>query len=254
MPGRADHAGDEPPPPTEQAKRALRAALLARRRARSHKARPSVDAALAAVLIGAPQVRDASVLACYASAPDEPPTDGILAELHRRGTTVLLPVVVAGTLEWAELDGRWRTGRYGIREPLGRRRPGPGLPPGCDVAVVPALAVDVQRTRLGRGGGFYDRALAARRPGWVCAVVFDDELRREPLPRDPHDVPVDAVATPSGLTQLTRPWPAPAAARRPSPPAPPRPSTASAGSARTAMPAPGPRSADCPGGRTGRRS
>jgi 5-formyltetrahydrofolate cyclo-ligase len=62
--------------------------------------------------------------------------------------------------------------------------------------VVPALAVDRAGHRLGRGGGFYDRALAAVEIPTV-AVVFDDELMDE-LPVEPHDVPVGAVLTPRG--------------------------------------------------------
>jgi 5-formyltetrahydrofolate cyclo-ligase len=52
--------------------------------------------------------------------------------------------------------------------------------------------------RLGRGGGFYDRALTHVRPDAVLvAVVFDDELVDE-LPAEPHDQRVTVVVTPSG--------------------------------------------------------
>ena len=52
--------------------------------------------------------------------------------------------------------------------------------------------------RLGRGGGYYDRALRlARADAVVVALVFDDELVDE-LPAEPHDRRVTAVVTPSG--------------------------------------------------------
>ena len=64
--------------------------------------------------------------------------------------------------------------------------------------VVPALAVSRDGVRLGRGGGYYDRALAHARPGAVLvAVVFDDELLDE-VPAEAHDHRVTAVVTPSG--------------------------------------------------------
>ncbi len=69
-----------------------------------------------------------------------------------------------------------------------------------DVVLVPALLVDRRGTRLGRGGGSYDRALLRAR-GLVVALLHDGELVDE-LPAEPHDVPVDAVALPSGVLHL----------------------------------------------------
>ena len=63
---------------------------------------------------------------------------------------------------------------------------------------MPALAVARNGIRLGRGGGYYDRALQHARPGAVLvALVFDDEFVDE-LPTEPHDRRVTAVVTPSG--------------------------------------------------------
>ena len=58
--------------------------------------------------------------------------------------------------------------------------------------------MDRSGARLGRGGGYYDRALPYVRPGaLMVAVVFDDEFVDE-LPVEPHDRPVTAVVTPTG--------------------------------------------------------
>src|SRR5919112_558049 len=98
--------------------------------------------------------------------------------------------VLAGGVD----TGRLAPGRYGLLEPLG-----PGLGPTAigtaDVVVVPALAVARNGVRLGRGGGYYDRALQHARPdAVVVALVFDDEFVDE-LPTEPHDRPVTAVVT-----------------------------------------------------------
>jgi 5-formyltetrahydrofolate cyclo-ligase len=67
--------------------------------------------------------------------------------------------------------------------------------------IAPALAVDTAGGRLGQGGGWYDRVLAHARPGvCVVAMVFPEEVydaAQRPLPRQPHDQPVDIVATPT---------------------------------------------------------
>jgi 5-formyltetrahydrofolate cyclo-ligase len=111
---------------------------------------------------------------------------------------VLLPVVPARgrALSWAVFDGRLAPGRYGLAEPVGPRLP-PAALATVDAVVVPALAVAGDGTRLGRGGGYYDRALPLTRPGAVLvAVVFDEELL-DTLPAGHHDQRVHAVVTPS---------------------------------------------------------
>lgn len=183
----------------EQRKRELRTRLRAARRARGAQAAAAAARDLAAVVTAAGEVRAARRVACYCSAPAEPGTGPLRAALRAAGTQVLLPVVDGDDLDWALDDGATRPGYAGLAEPTGPRL-GPQALAGCDVALVPALAVDTAGRRLGQGRGFYDRALAAARPtGPVVALVFDDEVldaATTALPGEPHDVLVDAVATP----------------------------------------------------------
>jgi 5-formyltetrahydrofolate cyclo-ligase len=103
-------------------------------------------------------------------------------------------------LEWGRYDGRLVPGRYGLLEPIGPRL-GVDAVAFAQLVLVPALQVDREGYRLGRGGGSFDRALM-RTTGLVVAVVYDDELVDE-VPREPHDVPVHAVITPErGLVDL----------------------------------------------------
>ncbi|OZG63589.1 5-formyltetrahydrofolate cyclo-ligase [Bifidobacterium hapali] len=90
--------------------------------------------------------------------------------------------------------------------------PSPTTPPATDATalrnasliILPALAVDRHGTRLGRGGGWYDRALTYRAPNApIIAVCWPWELVASDLPREPHDVPVDAILTPDGVTWLS---------------------------------------------------
>lgn len=108
----------------------------------------------------------------------------------------LLPVLLADNdLDWAVYDGRLAPGRHGLSEPVGDRL-GADAVGSCDLVLVPALLVDRLGHRLGRGGGSYDRALG-RATGLTVALVHDDEVV-DALPSEPHDVLVQAVATPSG--------------------------------------------------------
>jgi len=129
-------------------------------------------------------------VAIYRSLPHEPPTEALAAMLHTRGATMIVPETLPDLdLDWRELraDGSEgpRLGLEGIAA--------------AKVILAPALAVDHSGTRMGQGGGCYDRALTRRRPdAIVVAIVNDEEYAGRPLPHDAHDVRVDAVITPVG--------------------------------------------------------
>lgn len=112
----------------------------------------------------------------------------------------LLPVVTAdGDLDWGEYDGTL-VPRGRLAEPGGPLL-GVEAIAACDLVLVPALLVARDGTRLGRGMGCYDRALA-RAIGLTIALLGDGELV-DVLPAEPHDVPVRAVATPAlGVVRL----------------------------------------------------
>lgn len=74
----------------------------------------------------------------------------------------------------------------------------------ADLLFIPALAVDRAGTRLGRGAGWYDRALTRRNPeAWRIAVIWPWELRDAPLPSQAHDVPMDIVLTCKGIVPIS---------------------------------------------------
>ncbi|MGO1181128.1 5-formyltetrahydrofolate cyclo-ligase, partial [Cellulosimicrobium funkei] len=141
--------------------------------------------------------------------PGEPGTSAMLERLAARGGGMLVPVLGGGLQrDWAVYDG---PADLQVRAP--GRPPEPGTPTlgpeaiaEADVVVAPALAVDSRGVRLGQGGGWYDRALEHVRPGTkVVAVVFPEEVydaSDRPLPVEPHDRTVDAVATPLGWRWL----------------------------------------------------
>ncbi len=175
----------------------LRDFLLARRRARPAAERAAAaDAVASALLSGLDGVR---TLAAFVPDPDEPGTGRLPAAYTELGARILLPVIppTGRTLDWAAYTGELETGRFGLQHPVGPRQ-GPTAIGDADAVVVPALAVDHFGFRLGRGGGYYDRALVHARPDAVLVTVVFDEERLAELPREIHDRPVGAVVTPSG--------------------------------------------------------
>jgi 5-formyltetrahydrofolate cyclo-ligase len=179
------------------AKDQLREGLLFRRRARPTAERAAAADAVASALLAG--LRGVGTLAAFVPDPSEPGCGRLPDAYTGLGASVLLPVIPSQgrILDWAVYTGELEAGRYGLSHPVGPRL-GPTAIGAADAVVVPALAVDRFGFRLGRGGGYYDRALVhVRSDAVLVTVVFDDEWVDQ-LPREVHDQPVTAVVTPSG--------------------------------------------------------
>ena len=154
------------------------------------------------VILKAPEIESATTIASYISYEYEPSTVEINEAFLRSGKVVLLPRINGDQLEWVRWDGDPANLiiKKKISEPVG-----PALIDLTQIqaVVVPALRIDHSGFRLGQGGGYYDRALAhmkARKIG----LVYAGELSSEVLPHEPHDVPLDAAATPSIVVRFNR--------------------------------------------------
>jgi 5-formyltetrahydrofolate cyclo-ligase len=206
--GSAGQQGESAGPPASGAH--ARKAGLRRRLAQARAALPSADRHESGRLIRdhilqLPQIAAAGIIAAYYSVGTEPDTRSLIFALWKRGSYVVLPVLLAdGDLDWASYEGpdSLAPGPRGLLHPTEPAR-GVGTVARADVVLVPALAADVSGNRLGRGGGSYDRALARVGPQVpVIALLYDDELLPA-VPVMPHDQQVRAVARPRhGITRL----------------------------------------------------
>ena len=130
-------------------------------------------------------------LTCYEPLPVEPDVSDLLERAYRLGMRVLVPITLPDLdLDWAQWSPE------GLGDPLGK-----DAIADVDVAFIPGLSVDADGTRMGQGGGCYDKALPRIGSGApVVCVLHPEEDRTEPaLPREAHDVPVDAVLTADGV-------------------------------------------------------
>lgn len=171
----------------EETKGEARRRLRARRREIVAGRDLTADAAAIASVVGDLPFAGGTVLS-YESLPHEPPTAVLNASLQAAGHRVLVPITLPDMrLDWHDLAAPGRT-------PLGT-----DAPRSADLALIPALAVDTTGTRMGQGGGCYDRVLPMLAAGCpVIALVHPGEHTSDPLPRDPHDVPIATVLTAEG--------------------------------------------------------
>ncbi|WUX86333.1 5-formyltetrahydrofolate cyclo-ligase [Streptomyces sp. NBC_01426] len=192
-------------------KATLRRELLAARRSLSPEARRAAALALSRTALELPELADARTVAAYVSVGGEPGTRELLDALRAAGKRVLLPLLLPDNdLDWAVYEGpdglaeAAHPGKMRLLEPAGPPL-GPDAVSGADAVLLPGLAVDRRGMRLGRGGGSYDRVLerlerAGARPALV--VLLHDEEVVARVPEEPHDHPVQAVATPSGVIRF----------------------------------------------------
>jgi 5-formyltetrahydrofolate cyclo-ligase len=189
------------------AKQALRVQILgARRRLPPDKLIAAANA-LGDVLLGVPEVAEAAVVAAYVSMGTEPGTGPLLERLAEKRVRVLLPVLRPDRdVDWGVYGGRGslRPAAWGLLEPSGDRL-GVDAVRSAAAVLVPGLAVDRAGTRLGRGGGSYDRVLARLPSGCFTAVLLYDGEVLDSIPKAAHDQTVRAAATPSGLLRFGRP-------------------------------------------------
>lgn len=143
----------------------------------------------------------AKTVAVYLPFGGEIDTRPLIRRLLARGVEILVPQVdtQAGRMHFVRLDlTRLSHNRYGIAEPRTRRH---FRPRSIDAVVVPLLGFDNRGTRLGAGGGYYDRWFArhARGRDLLRLGYAFAEQRCEALPRDPWDYRLHLTITPERL-------------------------------------------------------
>ena len=90
---------------------------------------------------------------------------------------------------------------WGVLQPAGSAE---ALAP--DTVLVPLVAADRSGARIGHGKGHYDRALSHLREGgrvFTIGIAWEFQIRDEPIPADPWDIPLDAIATPAEWIRCT---------------------------------------------------
>ena len=123
----------------------------------------------------------------------------LLAMLRRSGSVTALPAIVAPRT--ALVFREWHPGVALEAGPLGIPFPASGMALQPDSVLLPVVAFDALGYRLGYGGGYFDRTLAAigRRPR-VIAVAYEMQFIQTIHPQT-HDMPVDWVVTERGVYQ-----------------------------------------------------
>jgi 5-formyltetrahydrofolate cyclo-ligase len=179
-------------------KQLIRQEMRRRRRALSADELAAAERAVATHVAALAPFREQPVLIAYVATDGEVPTGALIETAFAAGKRVYLPRLVGKRLCFAEhrRGADLRPGALGIPEALG-----------CEIeereaaralVVVPLVAWDESGSRVGRGGGHYDRAIAGGlRPACLVGLGYAFQQYRS-LPRDPWDLQLDWVVTERG--------------------------------------------------------
>lgn len=183
-------------------KKALRAALK-HRRAEFVAAIPENQRALlfrrppAAVLEAVPE---GAVISVFHEMADEVPASNYARFFFERGHRVALPWLAerGAAMRFREWENPFSDEDL-VADPYSALQPpaeAAELVP--EVMFCPLLGFSADGARIGYGAGFYDRWLTDNPPRLAIGLAWDCQLV-EDLPCEPHDVPLDAVITPTRL-------------------------------------------------------
>lgn len=172
----------------------LRHQLMEHRRSTPQTEREAINHAIYQQVVQQKCYADCATLFIYYSTVDEIDTHEIIADALRRGKRVCVPKCMPGhrmqpRCIQSEQDLTEQT--FGIPEP--GEHCAAVAPADIDLCIIPALACDLTGSRLGYGGGFYDRFLLLTP---ACRMVLCAQARVLPyIPAQPHDVPCDCILT-----------------------------------------------------------
>ncbi|MCF9045799.1 5-formyltetrahydrofolate cyclo-ligase [Acinetobacter nectaris] len=160
-------------------------------------------------IIRNPLFHHAQHIGLYLDAFGEIQTRLLLLYCFQKRKNVYLPKVCAMNqcLNWVKVSKKQYLNNRFSKHQLGMYEPQNGIgiqTQYLDVIFMPLLACDLLGTRLGMGGGFYDRTLAhtPKKP-YRIGLAHDFQVIKTPLLRRSWDQPLDALFTPSKHYQFT---------------------------------------------------
>ena len=175
-------------------KKALRRWIGEKKRAMTAEEIERRSAVLARRLFETEAYRQADALYAYVAFNQEVRTRPIIERAWADGKRVAVPKIVGGEMRFIRLerfDQLAPQGPFGIPEPVDDK---PAARDAAALVLVPGLAFDARGFRVGYGGGYYDRWLAAH-PGHATVALCYDFQRVDALTPEAHDAPVDQVIT-----------------------------------------------------------
>ena len=142
-------------------------------------------------LYGTDEFRAAKRVYTYVNYNQEINTKSLIEHCFKLGIEVLVPRVDSDTMEFYRINSlsELSPGAYGIPEPAGAETPDNI----CEgLMIMPGMAFDRQKHRIGYGGGFYDKYLM-KHPGFFKIALCYDFQILDSISAEEFDIPADMI-------------------------------------------------------------
>lgn len=172
-------------------KKELRRSIRERKRAMTEEEIVSRSEKLGVLFAQSEAYKNAKTIYGYLPYNQEVRTVPMLEQALKDGKKVAVPKVYGDEMKFLYLDDLTKVskGYAGIPEPIAD---GPVADDETALVLMPGLAFDPQGHRIGYGGGFYDKFLAAEPNHPTLALCYEFQMLPE-LDTEEHDIPVDTV-------------------------------------------------------------
>lgn len=177
-------------------KKEIRKEILEKRRRCDKSLALEWTACIEKTVYAHPFFEQAENLCTYMSFDGEVGTDGIIRRAFEFGKRVWIPKISGKNMDFYELIKREHLVRncYGILEPSGEGMSFKDQNLEKSLMIMPGVAFDRHRNRIGYGGGYYDRYLEERKGLRTIAVAFEMQIV-EAFPTEPTDIRPDVLIT-----------------------------------------------------------
>lgn len=184
-------------------KAAIRKEIKRRRKSLSNKVLSEIDSSLPNFIFAIEddelqkKLKHAKRIALYRAFNGEVPVDGLAKAFMEKGIRCCFPKICDGRMLFFDCDSLddslFDVSDLGIREPAASKN---GVDPkDIDIVVLPAVAYNEEGTRLGMGGGYYDRFIGeadSARP-YLLGICYEFQICSG-LPFTGHDISADFLA------------------------------------------------------------
>ena len=178
----------------------LREHVRGARRMLDRETRTAAHGAISERLAALPELSGVTTLLSYRATPEEADPSQAEDVLRARGVRVALPRVTSSNvleLRWHEEAAPLAKSPFGIFEPTDLSPM--AAPSEIDAVIVPGVAFDSRCSRLGYGGGYYDRLIPLLPARATAVGIAYDEQLVDSLPVSESDVPTDVLVTPTAV-------------------------------------------------------
>ncbi len=148
-------------------------------------------------VVNLPEYEQAGTLLVYVDCKHETETSDLIRRAWKDGKKVAVPKVIGQNMNFfyiTSLEKDLEDGYFGIREPYERNPADAAADLPDSLMVMPGVAFDESRHRIGYGGGFYDRYLEAHPGLGTVALAFEFQVKEE-VPFEEFDILPGKIVT-----------------------------------------------------------